>query len=83
MEEFYDKLSKDLEYFVEKYMKDQDPLLLEKINLRLSILAYSRLIKSADFSTDVFKIMEEQMANIDMSKIDFEALSKQFGLPKS
>ena len=83
MEEFYDKINKQLEYFIYTYMEKEDPSLLEKINLRLSILAYSRLIKSADFSTDVFKIMEEQMANIDMSKVDFEALSKQFGLSKS
>jgi hypothetical protein len=83
VDKFLEKLNEEAEALAKEYLTEDDidkaEVILEEVNIRLSILANAQALKTSSITADFTKQMQEQSKNIDFSKIDFNDLMKQFG----
>ena len=83
MDKFLEKLNEEAEALAKEYLVaddiDKAEVILEEVNIRLSILANAQSFKTSTLTADFTQQMQEQAKNIDFSKIDFNDLMKQFG----
>jgi hypothetical protein len=86
MDKFLEKLNEEAEALAKEYLVaddiDKAEVILEEVNIRLSILANAQSLKTSTLTADFTQQMQEQAKNIDFSKIDFNDLMKQFGSMK-
>lgn len=86
MDKFLEKLNEEAESLAKEYLVaddiDKAEVILEEVNIRLSILANAQSLKTSTLTADFTQQMQEQAKNIDFSKIDFNDLMKQFGSVK-
>ena len=86
MDKFLEKLNVEAEKLAKEYLTEDDidkaEVILEEVDLRLSILANAQALKTSTLTADFTQQMQEQAKNIDFSKIDFNDLMKQFGSMK-
>lgn len=83
MDKFLEKLNEEAEALANSYMDEQDvdeaDILLEKIDIRLSILSHAQDLKMSSITADFTEQMQEKMKDIDYSNLDFNSLLKQIG----
>ena len=83
MDKFLEKLNEEAEALAKEYLAvdhtDEAEVILEEVNVRLSILANAQALKTSSITADFTKQMQEQSKNIDFSKIDFNDLMNQLG----
>ena len=86
MDKFLEKLNAEAEKLAKEYLTEDDidkaEIILEEVDIRLSILANAQALKTSTLTADFTQQMQEQAKNIDFSKIDFNDLMKQFGSMK-
>lgn len=86
MEEFLNKLNEEAEALAKEYLTEDDidkaEIILEEVDIRLSILANAQSLKTSTLTADFTQQMQEQAKNIDFSKLDLNDLVKQFGSMK-
>lgn len=83
MEEFLNKLNEEAEALAKEYLTedniDKAEIILEEVDIRLSILANAQSLKTSTLTADFTQQMQEQAKNIDFSKLDLNDLMKQLG----
>lgn len=83
MDKFLEKLNEEAETLANAYVEEQDvddaKMLLEQIDIRLSILSHAQDLKISSITADFTEQMQEKMKDIDYSNIDFNSLLKQIG----
>lgn len=81
MDKFLEKLNEEAEKLAKEYMVEDDidkaEIILDEVDIRLSILANAQALKTSSITADFTKQMQEQSKNIDFSKIDFNNLMNQ------
>ena len=78
-ENFIKKISEVRKQAISQYLINNSYELLKKIDTYTSILAMSKLEAQIGVTTDLTREMQEQMKNVDFSKIDIDKLMKQMG----
>lgn len=78
-ENFIKKISEARKQAISQYLINNSYELLKKIDTYTSILAMSKLEAQIGVTTDLTREMQEQMKNVDFSKIDIDKLMKQMG----
>lgn len=78
-ENFIKKISEARKQAISQYLINNSYELLKKIDTYTSILAMSKLEAQIGVTTDFTREMQEQMKNVDFSKIDINELMKQMG----
>lgn len=83
MDKFLEKLNEEAEALAKEYLVaddiDKAEVILEEVNIRLSILANAQSLKTSTLTADFTQQMQEQAKNIDFSKLDLNDLMKQLG----
>ena len=83
MDKFLEKLNVEAEKLAKEYLTEDDidkaEIILEEVDIRLSILANAQALKTSSITADFTKQMQEQAKNIDFNKINLSELMKQFG----
>ena len=83
MDKFLEKLNEEAESLAKEYLVaddiDKAEVILEEVNIRLSILANAQALKTSSITADFTQQMQEQAKNIDFSKLDLNDLMKQLG----
>ena len=83
MDKFLEKLNIEAEALAKEYLTEDDidkaEVILEEVNIRLSILANAQSLKTSTLTADFTQQMQEQAKNIDFSKLDLNDLMKQLG----
>lgn len=83
MDKFLEKLNEEAEALAKEYLAadhtDEAEVILEEVNVRLSILANAQSLKTSTLTADFTQQMQEQAKNIDFSKLDLNDLMKQLG----
>lgn len=83
MDKFLEKLNIEAEKLAKEYLTEDDidkaEIILEEVDIRLSILANAQSLKTSTLTADFTHQMQEQAKNIDFSKLDLNDLMKQLG----
>jgi len=83
VDKFLEKLNEEAEALAKEYLVvddiDKAEVILEEVNIRLSILANAQSLKTSTLTADFTQQMQEQAKNIDFSKLDLNDLMKQLG----
>lgn len=81
MDKFLEKLNEEAETLANAYVEEQDvddaKMLLDQIDIRLSILSHAQDLKISSITADFTEQMQEKMKDIDYNNIDFNSLLKQ------
>lgn len=81
MDKFLEKLNEEAETLANAYVEEQDvdnaKMLLDQIDIRLSILSHAQDLKVSSITADFTEQMQEKMKDIDYNNIDFNSLLKQ------
>jgi hypothetical protein len=81
MDKFLEKINEEAETLANAYVEEQDvddaKMLLEQIDIRLSILSHAQDLKVSSITADFTEQMQEKMKDIDYNNVDFNSLLKQ------
>ena len=80
MQEFIDKLKKDIEEEIKEYMKTGDKSILKNIFIIQNIITNISQENQCAESSNLIKEMTQEVSKMDLSKIDMTELINQLGV---